>query len=231
VPALQGLTVQKATQQLENRGLRSGETSREFHDTIAEGRVVAQQPSADRRVDEGQRVALTVSRGPEDTTVPDVVGMSQQQASRALDEAGLSFQTSQEDSSRAAGTVISADPGPGSTVPVDSSVQLTVASGVNEVPDVRSQPLGAARSALKNEGFSVTVNRQESDDAPPNTVTSQSPGAGGTAEVGSTVTITVATAPEPEPTPTETTPTETPSPTETETPTLPLPDGEDEGDD
>jgi eukaryotic-like serine/threonine-protein kinase len=227
VPDLQGMTVEEAAQRLKQASLRRGATERQFHDTIAEGRVISQQPSADRSIDEGSQVALTVSRGAEDTTVPEVVGKSQEQAARALEDAGLSYRTTQEDSAESAGTVTAAEPGAGSTVPLDSSVQLTVASGVNTVPDVRGQPLGAARSALQNAGFSVQVNRQESEDASPNTVLSQSPGAGGTGEVGSAVTITVATAPEPEPTPTETVPTESPTPTETETPVLPLPDDDD----
>ena len=88
------------------------------------------------------------------------------------------------------------------------------------MPDVTGSSAGEARSKLEQAGFAVNETQQETDEAEPGTVVSQSPGAKETQRLGSTVTIVVATAPPPEPSPTP-----TPSPTETVLPTTPAPGG------
>ena len=88
-----------------------------------------------------------------------------------------------------------ADPAEGTTVPVDSRVNLEVASGENEVPNVKGKTAEEARSILQQAGFEVEERERESADAEPGTVVDQTPNAGRNARLESTVRIFVATEP------------------------------------
>jgi len=115
-------------------------------------------------------------------------------------------------------TVVKVSPKEGETVPAGSKVDLRYASGENKVPNVVGKDEGTARNMLEQAGFTVpSAQEQESADQPAGTVLSQSPAAGETSRLGSTITLVVAATP---PTPSETpTPTGTPTPTDTLLPT------------
>jgi serine/threonine-protein kinase len=219
VPDVVGLTVPEAQQDLEAAGLTIGEQTQSNDENVPEGSIIDQSPVSQAEVEEGSAVDVVVSAGVEETAVPPLVGLSLDEASQVLREAKLRLgDTTSKPSDEAEGTVIKVRPKEGETVPANSTVDLTYASGNNRVPDVVGDSEGEARSRLESAGFQVDVAEQETADAEPGTVASQSPGSGETVRLGSTVTIVIATAP-PTPSPTPTTPT-TP-PTETGLPTTP----------
>jgi serine/threonine-protein kinase len=217
VPDVTGLTVQEAERELEAVGLRLGEQQQENSDTVPEGNIIDQSPVDGAELEEGKPVDVTVSAGVEETTVPSLVGLSLDEASQVLREAGLKLGDRTEvPSEEERGTVIRVNPKEGETVPVGSAVDVRYASGNNRVPDVTGMSEGEASGTLQDAGFQVTTTQQETADAEPGTVVSQSPGARETARLGSTVTIVVATAP-----PTPTAPeSPTPTPTDTGLPTV-----------
>ena len=59
-----------------------------FSDTVSEGRVISQYPSGGTRY-RGDTITITVSKGPDIVTVPDVVGKSMDSATSKLEGAGL----------------------------------------------------------------------------------------------------------------------------------------------
>jgi len=61
--------------------------------------------------------------------VPEVAGLTVIEAGQRLSDAGLSARLRYVDSAEPAGTVVGADPKVGTTVPVGSTVTLTVSSG------------------------------------------------------------------------------------------------------
>jgi len=214
VPDLTGLTVPDARQLLQQEGLRLGQRTPEPNNQFDEGQIVSQTPEDGVQVEERERVDVVVSSGPAQTTVPPLRGLTLDEAKRELEARQLELgDTIEQPSQRPEGTVVRVvSPREGEQVEVGTPVDLRVASGSNRVPDVSSQTEEQARATLEEAGFQVPAARTEQTDAAaPGTVVSQSPGAGETARLGSTVTITVA---EPAPTPTE-----TPTPTATETPT------------
>ncbi len=83
---------------------------------------------------------MLLDSGPEDKTVPEVVNLTQAQAERRIERAGLSVgEVSQEASEDVPkGRVIAQDPDPLSTLPADDPVDLTVSTGQPDVvvPDV-----------------------------------------------------------------------------------------------
>ena len=53
--------------------------------------VIAQSPAADTRLRKGERVTITVSKGPQKVMIPGVVGLSAGEAARTLRAAGLTM--------------------------------------------------------------------------------------------------------------------------------------------
>ncbi|MBA3618250.1 MAG: Stk1 family PASTA domain-containing Ser/Thr kinase [Actinomycetota bacterium] len=232
VPRVINLSEEAATAKLMDAELIVAGVDLEFSDKDP-GTVIDQTPEANNTVASGSGVRLTVSDGLEQVTVPNIVGASQQDAVAQLREDGLRVgKLTPRASDRPGGEVLRSNPAAGTSVDINSAVNLVVASGLTEVPEVRGTSEGEARSILETVGFEVSVVTSPTADFPPGEVIAQSPEAGSSAELASTVTITVAVTPPtptatvtitPSPTPTKTTPSPTPSPTPTKTTPSPTP--------
>jgi beta-lactam-binding protein with PASTA domain len=110
--------------------------------------------------------------------------------------------------------------GPGSTV----TLYVSKGPATSSVPDVTSYARSDAIATLRNSGFKVVVDVQDTDDPSlDGVVMTQTPGPGEAAKPGSTVTITVGrfTAPPPETTTTATPPTTDTVQLDTTVPTTP----------
>jgi len=161
------------------------------------GQVLRQSPAAETRADRGSIVLLTLSGGVERITVPDVVGMSQDEADDALREVGLRPDIRLVPSDERAGTVLSQRPAGDARVDPDTVVRLTVAEARPEtvrVPRVTGLPVAEARSRLREAELRSSVTRVESP-RPVGTVVRQSPSAGRELEKGETVELEVSSGP------------------------------------
>ncbi len=216
VPDITGLTVTQAGKALTKDGLTLGDATDKPSDTVPKGKIISQTPEDGTELAKGRAVAVDVSTGPEETSVPSLVGLSLDEASRKLTEVGLKLgDTTSEASPEPQGTVTKVDPKQGETVQLGSAVDVRYASGANDVPSVVGRSAQEATTRLQNAGFTVKEEERETPDAAPGTVVAQSPSAKQTVRLDSTVTITVAIAP-PEPT-------ESPTPTPTDTASVPTP--------
>jgi len=139
--------------------------------------------------------------------VPDLVGMTEQGAAKALEQAGLKVGkvVSEESDKGPAGTVVSQDPPASTKVVEGTAVALTVSSGASpsptptvDVPDVVGSTQAEAVQTLGEAGFVVVI-VEESSLTPAGEVVSQSPTGGVMAKAGSKVTITVSSGPAVEP--------------------------------
>jgi serine/threonine-protein kinase len=217
VPDIVGLEVPAATAELEGDGLTLGAETERASDR-PEGEIIEQSPAFGEEVAEGSSIDYVISTGPEAATVPDLVGLSLDQAVAELEKANLRRGSTEERaSSRPEGQVISSDPAAGENIEAGDTVDLVVSNGRQEVPDVRGETEADARQTLTEAGFDVQVTRTETDvDDVVGRVVAQSPTGGSTVPRGATVVLSVAeAAPEPEPQPT---PTPTPSATAPATP-------------
>ena len=167
------------------------------------GQVIGQDPTGGTRAKKGSTVTLTVSDGPQQVAVPQVVGLTVSSARGRLDKAGLQPSEREENSDTVAkGKVVSVSPGEGQKVDKGSSVTLVVSSGKPqaEVPDVVGKSFDEAQSTLQAAGFKVTRKDKESD-KDPGTVLAQDPKSGAQIDSGSTVALTVAKEPAAAPVP------------------------------
>lgn len=195
VPNLDGLTIEQAQTELGDFQLTLGAQTPQFSERPS-GTIIAQQPAAGELLELGQAVNVTISTGLEESTVPDLVGLTSVEAARvALEDANLVLGTIKERSSgQPAGYVLDQDPSDGTQVPVGSQVSITVASGQVKVPDVVGFDQAQALSDLTQAGFQVQVVEQEDGSVAAGTVLAQAPEAGSVLPRGSVVTITTAVA-------------------------------------
>jgi len=120
------------------------------------------------------------------------------------------------DSDQPKGTVVAADPSPGTQVPRDSDVNVSISSGPQRVPNVVGMTQAEAEKTLRDAGFNPQASQDNSSTEPKGTVTGQTPNADTRLPQGSTVFITVSnfeptTAPTSAPTTEPTSPTTLPT--------------------
>lgn len=233
VPNLDGLTIDQATNALDDFQLRLGAQTPEVSDRPS-GTIIAQQPAAGETLEQNQAVNVTISGGLGQATVPQLVGLTSLDSVRlALSDANLQLGTIKEKaSSQPTGYVLAQDPPEGTQVEAGSMISISVSSGQVRVPAVIGVSEAQARSDLVQVGLDAQVVKQSDDTVAPGTVLAQSPLPGTAVDRGTLVTITVAIAPEPtaeptfEPFPSEPAPVPEPVPVPTPTPTpTPAPTG------
>jgi beta-lactam-binding protein with PASTA domain len=108
-----------------------------YSDTIAMGLVIQQLPAAGSKVDQGTQVGYLVSLGKPGASVkvPNVVGMTAEQAANTLADAGLAIIELQDWSeSVPEGQAMAQLPDAGATVAPNSSVAVSVSKGPQPVP-------------------------------------------------------------------------------------------------
>jgi eukaryotic-like serine/threonine-protein kinase len=195
VPDVAGLSLAEATKRLEGAGFKVT-TREEFSNTVPKGRVIGTEPAAVTQLSTGQVVTILISRGTNRVEVPDVVGLDDQAALAALQNAGLSGVLVQRDSTEPEGQVLSQSPGAGRLVARGSQVTIFASIGAITVPDVVGQTRKTAVTALKKAGFTVAVTEEPTEDpAQVGRVISEFPPGGSRGRRGDTVTISVGIAP------------------------------------
>jgi eukaryotic-like serine/threonine-protein kinase len=127
VPDVLGQSESSATGELQAAGFEVSVTEAPS-DTVSEGLVSAQSPSAGTEAAKGSTVTITISTGPELTTVPDVIGEDTATARAMIRDAGLRpstvFQEVTDPSQD--GIVVDQDPPGGTEVEPGSTVTILV---------------------------------------------------------------------------------------------------------
>ena len=130
-------------------------------------------------------------------TVPDVRGMSEENAKALLNKKGLGIQvvTRKESKKYKAGKISKQTPEAGEKVSKHTKIEVVVSSGLvgskKAIPDVSGMSETEAQNELEEEGFKVTSSFQYDDSVESGKVISTTPEAGTKAEKGSTVTMLV----------------------------------------
>jgi serine/threonine protein kinase len=96
--------------------------------TQPKNQVVQQQPNGGQ-VAPGSTITLQVSNGPQDITMPDLTGMTEDQATQTLQQQGWSGKVQVQNVSFATvppNTIVRTDPPKGSTISPDQTVTLTI---------------------------------------------------------------------------------------------------------
>jgi serine/threonine-protein kinase len=221
VPSVLNQDVTTATAALKAKGFTNIATTTANNDAD-KGTVFAQAPQADTQILPTDKITLSVSAGPGNVTVPNgLKGQDINAVRKALEDAGFKVGdiSSQDAPNLKQNQLVKTDPAEGSSAPKGSTVNLVVATGNVEVPNVRNKSLSVAIATLQRAGLQASGDLQYRNvpaDQTANVVVATDPTAGTKVPVGTTVTMTVTRPTQPTPTPT---PTESPSPSESPTPT------------
>ena len=196
LPNLEGISRQEAENLIKERNLTVGEVKEEYNGEFAEGYVISQEPrfQENYNVKEGTTVSFVVSLGIEETVVPKVIGMTQEEAIEALEEAKLKAEVVEEYSEKIeVGYVISQETEEDETVNAGDTVVINVSKGIElvEVPDVVGKTEKDAKKALEKAGLKVVVKTEEDSSKDNGTVLKQDVDPGEEVGKKSKVTITV----------------------------------------
>ncbi len=162
--------------------------------------VISQDPGAGEEAEDGSIVALTLSQGPEKVEVPEVKGLTVDEATQEL--TALEFvpnPVAVENDDVEEGLVIDTDPPAGTEAGKGSTVTINYSQGPDAIPipDVKGQSENDARNTLAGQGFTGNIQAQQeaSNDVPQGQVIRTDPPAGTEAAADGAITLFVSSGP------------------------------------
>ncbi|MCL2525572.1 MAG: PASTA domain-containing protein [Coriobacteriia bacterium] len=114
-PMLVGLSIEEAQRKLADVGLQGNVAGLEASDA-PQGEVIDQLPLQGTRLQEGDRIELHVSAGPDGIVLPDLIGQDIETARMTLERLGLVVSVKQLPSDEPAGTVLLTTPPSGFSI-------------------------------------------------------------------------------------------------------------------
>jgi len=207
VPSVEGRSLQRAEEILEQRGFTVNQPPKQVHRTEVEaGTVLEQDPTPSPPGREAEEdcsfltlfcskpaVTLTISIGPGEGAVPRVNGLSRAEATKKLEAAEFDVAIESINSGNVeAGDVVKTEPVAGTVATHGSTVIAYVSTGPRlvKVPVLVDKPRRLAVQEIRARGLVPEVGEEESN-APVGNVLRQSPSAGQELEPGATVQIVV----------------------------------------
>ncbi|WP_345619307.1 Stk1 family PASTA domain-containing Ser/Thr kinase [Streptomyces ziwulingensis] len=197
-PNLVGQTRESAEKRAANSDLTIGTVKEEPCEDQPKGKVCEQDPAQGTEVDKQTPIDLVVSTGAPKVDVPDVGGLTYEEAEKALKDKGFDVEKKTQESTETPDTVLSQSPEAGSSQEKGSPVVLTVARQTAQVtvPDVRGQTPDAAKQLLEAKGLVLgSQTTEESTAQEEGKVFEQSFAPGTDIDRGSTVDIKIAKKP------------------------------------
>ena len=194
VPSLAGATLKQATKELSDLGLTINIKSEEFSEEIPQGKIISSKPAGGGRIAPSGTVDVFISKGPERFNVPDLAGLDQASAEKALTSNSLTLGSSNSEYSNQVptGFVVRSNPPAGTSVKRNTLVSLVISKGIQQVSiaDYKGKVSDQALNELSDAGFNVKQQFVYSEDLPAGVVISQTPGEGN-ADKGSQVTLII----------------------------------------
>lgn len=195
VPDLRSMMEEEAAERVRGLGLVPLVKARVRHPTAAPGAVVAHSPLPGQVARPGAEIVLTLSAGQESRVIPDLAGLSGNQAARLLRQMGFEVELRRVSEGGDRAGVLESSPAPGTRVSVPSPIRLVVAEGVRNVPvpDLAGRHVADVEGLLTAAELRLGAIRYRPDAADaPGRVISQSPPSGFAIRAGSFVSIVVA---------------------------------------
>ena len=193
VPDLKGKSADDAQKALSEAGLNGQQGDTVFSDDVPEGMVASQETSAGSTANKGDTVVFHLSKGSEKVTIPNVVGMTQPQATSKLESAGFAVSTTTETNKDVEKGNVSKQSKTG-TAAKGTTITITISSGPGEAPSVVGMSVvgmseSKAKEAIEKAGYKYDVQYKSDSSVAKGNVISQSTS-------GSTVFLVVSSGPD-----------------------------------
>lgn len=197
-PDLVGMTLREAEVELADSRVELS-SDQGYSETVPAGEIISTDPGAGERVLDDGTVSALVSKGKERYNMPEVTGLSEQDAATTLTGRNLAVGdiTRRFSEQVDKGVVIRASEDQGSKLRRDTEVGLVISKGRRpiDVPELVGRPEDKAVAALEGAGLAPAVSEQFDNEVPDGEVISQQP-ADGTLFKGDEVQLVVSQGPE-----------------------------------
>jgi serine/threonine-protein kinase len=161
VPELKGMTIEAATETLNQYHLKLELGDEVNSSEYAEGQIVSQDPKAEMTVKEGFTIKVNISKGKEEEgKIPNVVNKTASGAKFVLESYGyVQGSVTQENSDFPKDVIIRQSPEAGTKAEPGTKVNLVVSLGKAieqvKVPDVKGKDIDAAKLELETIGLRI----------------------------------------------------------------------------
>ena len=202
VPDVKGMSYSEAKEVLEEKGLKIEKADEPIaSQKIEKGKIVSQTPSKNSKVKKGRTVRVILSAGNAELKVPDLKGLSYNEAKTLLSEMGLQISKGDEVDSDSISEGLIASQYPAAKTKVDQGDIITVNISRGKKDAVIPKLVGTKFTSendiseiLSKYGYKLGKVSYEESYETPGTIIKQSPDAGTTAEKKTTVDIVISKA-------------------------------------
>ncbi len=199
VPNVCDSTLEDATTTLEGYGLSVGNISYSANETVEKDKVISQDPTANSSASKGGKVNLVISTGKEEAeqvAVPNLINLTEEQATQALEDAGFVAKASKGYSDEyKAGLVYEQSPDAMSKAAKGSTVAFRVSLGKADtqikIGNYVGQSADTVKSDLESQGLKVTLSYEYNESVGEGDVIEQSVASGTSVSEGSSITLKV----------------------------------------
>ncbi len=193
VPDVAGAAADRAEQELIAAGFKPVVVE-VFSSVHEAGYAVSTKPAAGTDVQKDTKITLNVSKGPQQVTVPNVIGLSENKANSTLAKFGFRVDHAYRTANKTPGSVLSQDP-PGETrAGLGSSVQVVIDRAPKKVrvPNTVGMTQSQGDKTLANAGLdAVYAIRIVTSSSQNGIVLAENPRAGSTVVEGTNVALTI----------------------------------------
>jgi serine/threonine-protein kinase len=204
VPAVTGLTVVEAQKVLEDAGFKI-KLKEAYDASVTPGTVMKQDPAPKTMKKSGATVTITICRGLEILTVPNVTGQTLDQAKQNLEAAGYKVGnvTKTWDSSKGKDVVLKQSPKADSKLPKGTAIDLVLNEKEEEkpkkaqMPNIVGQSLESGQDKLSALGLNIGELKTVDSDKPANIIVAMSPEAGAAVTSDSKIALTISSGKKP----------------------------------
>ena len=191
-PDIVGMTLEEAQLAVARVDLQL-EITEVNHDTITANTIIVQTPEADTSMKRGDTIVATVSIGPVTMLMPNLIGLTSEEAIAKLKDRDLSVLVLTRPSSQPVDTVISQKPEKDQPYVAKQEIELTLSGGSVIIPELTGMTMQSAVAQLELNTLQLgeiatqsTENEEEYE-----MVLSQSPISGTLAILDTNVTLTI----------------------------------------
>ena len=197
IPNVVGMEQTEAQKTIEDAKLKYEKKSEEYNKDVPAGYIISQDPGymPNYNVKEGSTISVVVSLGQNLVKVPKVTGLTQDDATKQLEDLGLVVNVEETYSNKVeAGYVIEQSAKENEEIDAGESITIKVSKGTEKVtvPYLTGKTESEAKTAIKDAGLKLkTVVTTEDTTKEDGVVVKQSLEAGTEVEKNATITITV----------------------------------------
>lgn len=197
VPDLKNMTVEEAEKKLKKLDLKLGEVTETPSDDVDENEIISSDPAAGKKVKKGTEINVKVSSGRNTISMPNYVGMTEEQVKKSVEDIGfknVTFEKSESDEYEE-GKVMHQSIDAGEKVtPKKTNLIIKISTGSKaiSVPNFVGKDLNDAYVIAEKLGIQIKVGSSEyNSEYKQNQIIDQNPEKNSKIKKGDSVTVTL----------------------------------------